>query len=164
MIKWIIISMLVLVSASTSAQEIWMAGPTFHLEFGNKHIRPSYGFEASYWNVKGFIYSVDAGIEYSCHRFRIYSETQTGIVITGVSFGPVLEKGRGEPIKLGLQGSVWLNYFFGLDYRVRYINGAYYQCPGTYFKLPLNYNEITDEIDKYNKDHPHSHHGDLFDD
>ncbi len=156
--------LLIIVHEYSNCQTIWMAGPTFHLDLGNHHIKPSFGFEVSCWKVIGVLCSVDAGFEYSIRRFRVYSEVQSGIGLTGASFGPVLEKGNGESIKIGLQGSCWINYFLGLDYRVRYMDGSYYQCPGTYFKLPLNINEINNELDKHHIESSHHHHHDLFDD
>jgi hypothetical protein len=163
MIKRIpIVILLVLLSVSINAQEVWMAGPTFHVNFGNKQIKLSYGFEVSYWNIIGFPYSVDGGIEFSRKRMALYSEAQTGIGLTGVSFGPVLNIGKSEGVKLGVQGSCWINYFLGFDFRIRYINGTYYQCPGSYIKLPLNYKVVSDELDKYNSQHHHD--DDIFDD
>lgn len=42
--------------------------------------------------------------------------------VTGGSLGPVVEfKTKGGNTRLGVQGSCWINYFVGFDYRVRYI-------------------------------------------
>jgi hypothetical protein len=46
--------------------------------------RLSYAIEVAYWNLQNFYYSVDGGFEFEHKKIRIYSEIQTGIIVTGV--------------------------------------------------------------------------------
>jgi hypothetical protein len=117
------------------AQEAFTIGPMVHFSIGNK-FRPAYGLEFSYWNFSHFPYSIDFGIDFEKSKFRIYSEAQTGIGITGISAGPCIEFKKESPIQLGLQGSFWVNYFLGIDFRFRYMRGKDYFAPGLYAKYP----------------------------
>jgi hypothetical protein len=136
------------------AQEAFTIGPMVHFTIGNK-FRPSYGLEFAYWNYSHFPYSIDFGIDFEKSKFRIYSEIQTGIVITGVSAGPCVEFKKDSPVQVGLQGSFWLNYFVGLDYRFRYMKGKDYFAPGIYAKVPF----IKGGYD-HSSSHYHHHHWD----
>jgi hypothetical protein len=99
------------------AQQLWTIGPMLHVNFGGEKRSTSFAIEASYWNIKSFPYSVGFAIEFDLKKVRLYSEAQTGIGITGISLGPVLQF-PGEGIKLGVQGSCWINYIVGVDYRI----------------------------------------------
>ena len=56
---------------------------------------------------------------------------------TGVSLGPVLQVGGGDGAKLGLQGTAWINYYIGLDYRMRFFRDQKHHSAGLYAKLPV---------------------------
>ena len=115
-----------------------MLGPMVHFNIGGEKIKASYSLELSYWNYEHFPYSVDFGLEFEKKKIRLYSEAQTGIAVTGIAFGPIIEyQTENKKFKLGTQGSLWVNYFAGANLRFRKIDGTLYFSPGTYFKLPL---------------------------
>lgn len=122
----------------TLGQEVWTIGPMLHYNFGGEKRHFSWAIELAYWNIKNIPYSLDGGIEFSKKRIRLYSEVQTGIGVTGVSVGPVLEINKVErKVHLGYQTTFWLNYFIGLDYRYRRIDKTNFNCVGTYGKIPF---------------------------
>ena len=122
----------------TFGQEVWTIGPMLHYNFGGEKRHFSWAIELAYWNIKNVPYSVDAGIEFSKKRIRLYGEVQTGIGVTGISIGPVLEINKAErKAHLGYQTTFWLNYFIGVDYRYRRIDKTNFNCVGTYGKLPV---------------------------
>jgi hypothetical protein len=134
----IITAFLCIVNLNALAQEIWMAGPMLHVNFGRGKPTVSFAIEVSYWNVTKFPHSVDFGIEFDRRKTtRFYSELQTGIGVAGVSAGPVLQVGGGDGAKLGLQGTGWVNYYIGLDYRMRFFRGQKHHSAGFYAKLPV---------------------------
>jgi hypothetical protein len=110
-----------------------------HVNFGSGKVKPSFGFEVAYWNVAHFPYSADLGFEFEKSKFRLYSEAQTGIAVTGLSAGPVLEFKKGSPVQLGMQGSFWVNYYLGFDCRFRFLKGSKQIAPGIYAKLPIGF-------------------------
>jgi hypothetical protein len=131
---------------NTFAQEIWTVGPMFHINFGAGKRSTAFSIEAAYWNITHFIYSVDAGLEIERGKLRLYSEGQTGIGVTGLSLGPVLEFNFPESkVRLGMQGSCWINYIFGVDYRVRFIDNQKFHYIGFYGKLPVATNGLDDD-------------------
>jgi len=133
---------------NTFAQEIWTVGPMFHFNFGGGKPSTAFSIEAAYWNITHFIYSVDAGLEIERGKLRLYSEGQTGLGVTGVSLGPVVEFNFPESkIRLGIQGSCWINYFVGVDYRVRFIDNQKFHYIGFYGKLPVATNGLDDDSD-----------------
>lgn len=120
------------------AQEVWTIGPMLHYNFGGEKRHFSWAVELAYWNIKNVPYSFDAGIEFGKKRVRIYGEAQTGIGVTGLSVGPVLEINKAEhKAHLGFQTTLWVNYFVGVDYRYRRIDKTNFNCIGTYAKLPF---------------------------
>lgn len=122
----------------TFGQEVWTIGPMLHYNFGGEKRHFSWAIELAYWNVKNVPYSIDGGIEFSKKRIRLYSEVQTGIGVTGLSVGPVLEINKAEhKAHLGFQTTFWVNYFIGVDYRYRRIDKTNFNCIGTYGKLPF---------------------------
>ena len=150
----IIITFLFFVNWNAQAQEIWTAGPMLHVNFGRGKPTVSFAIEVAYWNVTKFPHSVDFGIEFDRRKTtRFYSELQTGIGVTGVSAGPVLQVGGGDGAKLGLQGTGWINYYIGLDYRMRFFRGQKHHSAGFYAKLPVATTGLDD-----------GHSGDSFDD
>lgn len=133
-----IISLFLLYVVSSSAQEIWTIGPMLHINFGAEKRTTSFTIEAAWWKVKGVPHSLDFGIEFDRGKLRLYSEGQAGIGLTGLSLGPVLEFNFKESkTRLGVQGSCWINYFFGIDYRMRFIDKKRFDCIGLYAKLPI---------------------------
>jgi hypothetical protein len=123
---------------NTFGQEVWTIGPMLHYNFGGEKRHFSWAIELAYWNVKNVPYSIDGGIEFSKKRIRLYSEVQTGIAVTGLSVGPVLEINKAEhKVHLGFQTTFWVNYFIGVDYRYRRIDKTNFNCVGTYGKLPF---------------------------
>jgi hypothetical protein len=145
-----------IVSSSALAQEIWTVGPMLHVNFGRGKPTVSFAIEAAYWNVSKFPHSVDFGIEFDRRKTtRFYSELQTGIGVAGVSAGPVLQVGGGDGAKLGLQGTAWINYYIGLDYRMRFFRDQKHHCVGLYGKLPVATTGLDD-----GDGHSHSSWGD----
>ena len=134
----IFFSLTVFLSGKSFSQQLWTIGPMYHVNFGNGKAHGSFAIEVAYWNVKHFPYSIDGGIEFEKGSFRMYSELQTGIIVTGISIGPVLEFNlEKSKVGLGFQGSVWANYYFGVDYRYRKVNNYARYSVGTYLKFLL---------------------------
>jgi hypothetical protein len=141
-----IVVVLISCGIDSRAQEVWTVGPMVHINFGGgEKITPSFSLEGAYWNLDSFYHSVDFGIEFDRGKFRIYSEAQTGIGLTGLSFGPVLEFHRGHGTHLGVQGSCWINYFLGVDYRIRFIDKKRFHAVGIYGKLPVATSGLDDD-------------------
>jgi hypothetical protein len=125
-------------NAVAQAQEVWTVGPMLHVNFGGEKRTVSFAMEVAYWNITGFPYSVDFGIEFDRgKKTRFYSELQTGIGVAGVSAGPVFQVGGGDGAKLGLQGTAWINYYIGADYRMRFFRDQKHHGFGLYAKLPV---------------------------
>ena len=133
-------------------------GPMFHVNFGGKEeLRFSWGFEASYWistpsnhkenedddfsfNLNEGVlpmHSIDLGFEAQRKKVLFYCEYQVGLIWAGASVGPVLEY-NGNAAQVGFQGSVWGDYFLGLDFRLRkIIHQPLVYAPGVMFKIPV---------------------------
>jgi len=134
-LKTSLLILILLYCFSLKSQTIWTVGPMLHVNIGNEKVRASWSLEFAYWNFRHFPYSFDFCAEFEKKRIRLYSEAQTGIGIAGISAGPVMEIQTDESkVKLGLQGSVWGNYFLGFDLRFRTIDNKFFFCPGTYVK------------------------------
>ncbi|MBI2967569.1 MAG: hypothetical protein HYY40_07125 [Bacteroidetes bacterium] len=119
------------------SNQAWMFGPMLHVNFGGGKIKPSFALEVSWWNYHGFPYSFDFAIELEKQKLRFYAEGQTGIGLAGLSAGPLVEYNSGDKtFSGGFQGSLWANYFFGIDVRMRGSGGQFFFCPGAYLKLP----------------------------
>ncbi len=143
-----LITMLICWGVGSQAQEVWTVGPMLHVNFGaGEKIRTSFSIEGAYWNLDNFYHSVDFGIEFERGKTRLYSEGQTGIGLTGLSFGPVLEFHRGNGVHLGVQGSCWINYFLGVDYRIRFIDKKRFHAVGVYGKLPISTSGMDEDGD-----------------
>jgi hypothetical protein len=120
------------------SQQIWSVGPMIHFNFGGEKPRVSYAVEVAYWNLEHFFYSIDGGLELESGKIRLYSEMQTGFGLAGIACGPVLEfNTRQGSTHLGIQGSLWANYFLGADFRLRRVNKTTYTCIGIYAKAPF---------------------------
>lgn len=136
----LVMSLLAMASLHARAQEVWTIGPMLHVNFGEEKPTVSFAMEVAYWNVRSFPHSVDFGLEFDRRKKRrIYSELQTGIGVAGISVGPVFQfvKNAGDA-KLGLQGTAWINYYVGLDYRMRFFRDEKARAVGTYAKLPVS--------------------------
>jgi len=154
--KWMVFLLFSGIISTTTAQSLWTIGPMVHWNIGNKMTRASWGVEFAYWNWNHFPYSIDGGMEFGRQRIRLYSEAQTGIGILGLSAGPVLEFQTKKPaLRLGFQGSLWANYFGGVNLRFRRIDKHGYFCPGLYVKIPFN---ARDEYGNPIKGIPDYHH------
>jgi hypothetical protein len=117
-----------------------------HINFCGEKRSTGFSIEAAYWNITHFIYSVDAGIEIERGTLRLYSEGQTGLGVTGVSLGPVVEFNFPESkVRLGVQGSCWINYILGADYRMRFIDGHKFHYVGFYGKIPVATSGLDEE-------------------
>lgn len=146
--KALFLYLLMTTSLCAHAQEVWTVGPMLHINFGGgEKISTSFAVEGAYWNLSGFYHSVDVGFEFDRGKFRIYSEGQTGIGLTGLSFGPVLEFHKGHGVHLGVQGTAWINYFLGVDYRIRFIDKKRFHGVGIYGKLPVATSGMDDDGD-----------------
>ena len=136
--KILIAASLLILSQSISAQSIWTIGPMLHVNFGGGQKKSvSFALETAYWNVAGWPYSVDFGVEFDRKKTRLYSEFQTGIGLAGASAGPVFQFGKDSGPKLGLQVTTWVNYYLGLDYRMIFMRHEKRMAVGTYAKLPV---------------------------
>lgn len=134
-----LIAILICGATTSYSQEVWTVGPMLHVNFGSgEKIRTSFAIEAAYWNLRNFYHSVDFALEFEKGKTRIYSEAQTGIGFTGISFGPVLEFHHGHGVHLGVQATGWLNYYIGVDYRIRFIDKKRFHAIGVYGKLPVS--------------------------
>lgn len=133
--------------------QVWMIGPMLHFNFSEKKMHTSFGVELAYWNYEKFPYSIDGGIEFEKGKFRFYTEGQTGIGLLGISMGPVMEYRKEiKNMHLGFQGSVWANYFGGIDLRYRAVGGTSVFSPGLYFKLPLGLGDSDGDFDDWDWD------------
>jgi hypothetical protein len=131
---------------SSIAQEVWTIGPMLHYNFGGEKRTTSFSIEAAYWNIYKFPYGLDFAVEFDRKKIRLYSEVQTGVGVTGVSVGPVLEFNTAEGGRhIGVQGTVWVNYFLGADYRIRYIDKQTFHAGGLYGKFPVAHSGFDDE-------------------
>ena len=131
----VIVCFLLMLNSNATAQELWTIGPMLHVNFGGEKRSTSFAIEAAYWNITKAPYSIDFGVEFDRRKTRLYTEAQTGIGITGLSLGPVVQFSRGTGTKLGIQGSCWINYVLGVDYRMRFLRDEKIYSVGTYVKV-----------------------------
>lgn len=128
------------------SQEVWTIGPAIHVNFAKRQkVTVSYAVEFAYWNFYNFYHSVDGGLEFERKKIRVYSELQTGFKMGGISCGPVIEfTTNGQGTHLGMQGSLWTNYFISTDLRKRWIDNKCYTSCGVYApsKLPTSFPDI----------------------
>jgi hypothetical protein len=136
-VKLLITSFLFMLYLGAKAQEIWTIGPMLNVNFGGEKRSFSFAIEAAYWNISSFPHSIDFGIEFDRRKTRLYSEFQTGIGVAGISAGPVFQFGKDGGAKLGLQTTAWINYYLGLDLRMRFLKDEKIKSIGTYLKLPF---------------------------
>jgi hypothetical protein len=127
-----------------------------HLNIGNGKSHVSFGLEIAYWNIHHLPYGFDLGVDFEKSTFRVYSEAQTGLYLAGIAAGPYMEIKRANPVKAGLQTSLWANAFIGVDLRARFTKGKDTFSPGLYGKylwIPgTNLNDGFDEHHGHNWD------------
>ncbi|MBI5541011.1 MAG: hypothetical protein HY951_13180 [Bacteroidia bacterium] len=152
--KLFFLAFLLIVTAKVGfSQKVWTIGPMFHVNFGGEKIRGSFALEVAYWNLEHFPYSFDGGIEFESKKIRFYSEIQTGILVAGLSVGPLLQINTNEgSAHFGIQTSVWANYFIGFDYRKRWVNKEKLNCFGVYAKLPVAHSGFSESNSNSNYD------------
>ena len=127
-------------AANAQLNQVFMIGPMIHFNIGGPKFNVTYGIECSYWNYRHMPYSLDVGIDYGANKLRIYSEAQTGIGLIGVAFGPVFQyDAELNKANLGVQGSLWANYFAGVNLRFRHVGDNTVVAPGIYAKLPFGF-------------------------
>lgn len=142
-----------ILSTNAQSREIYMIGPMIHFNIGEPQFNISFGLECSYWNWEHFPYSIDGGIEIGGKKLRIYTEGQTGIGVLGASLGPVLQYNFAESkLNLGTQGSLWANYFAGVDLRFRFIDNKSIFSPGIYAKIPISSGYSSNNTDENHHD------------
>ena len=164
--KFSILLLVIILSHESKSQHIYTIGPTLHWNIGNKSCKPSWGLEFScYSKIFDLPEGYDIAIEHQKTKTRIYSEYQRSFIFMGYSIGPYIELSKEQPMKLGLQGSVWANAFIGLDLRYRVTRGEHYFAPGLYAKAMWYSNgSLSDYTHKYNAvnsndtDSYHHHH------
>jgi hypothetical protein len=130
-----VITLLLTLQINTYSQSLWTIGPMLHVNFGGEKRSTSFGIETAYWNINATPWSIDFGVEFDRRKTRLYSEVQTGIGLTGISLGPVLQFNTGGGTKLGVQGSCWINYGLGVDYRMRFLRDEKIHSVGVYAKI-----------------------------
>lgn len=128
------------------AQDVFTVGPTLHFNFGDKRPRVSWGVEASLWWYKdAFPVSGSFGFDHRKGSSVLYLQGQTGVALAGISAGPYLQLKKGEAPALGLQTDYWVNYYMGLNYRVRYGKGENQKAIGFYVKAPIELGANSEE-------------------
>ncbi|WP_266203209.1 hypothetical protein [Pontibacter kalidii] len=126
--------------SSAKAQDVFSVGPALHFNFGDKKPKVSWGVEASLWWFEDqFPVSGSLGFDRRKGSTVLYMQAQTGIGIAGVSAGPYLELRKEDVAVLGLQTDYWVNYFAGLNYRVRYNGEGKQRALGIYVKAPMQF-------------------------
>lgn len=140
-------------TAARSHLEYITFGPMLHWNFGSDEFKSfSYGLEAAYWKYErdpqggGFLrnlprldkpgFGLAIGFDVDRKSFRYYLEPELGMVMAGVSCGPVLEMPhKGGPSRIGVQAEGWVNAIVGADFRYKRLGGENFQSLGLYGKL-----------------------------
>lgn len=130
-------------------------GPMIHFNIKDGEFNAfSFGIEASYWRFgqepvesgAWFVmpdfklpgYGAALGVDFDKRAVRLYAEPQVGFILAGASLGGVAEiPWSGKAARLGFQGSLWVDYLVGMDFRYRYLAGDHYQALGFFAKLPM---------------------------
>ena len=138
-LKLKLLLLVMLLSFSTAQpQDVSSVGPAIHFNFGDKKPKVSWGVEASLWWFEDqFPISGNLGFDRRKGSTILYMQAQTGVGIAGISAGPYLELRKEDNPVLGVQTDYWLNYYAGLNYRVRYSGEGNQKALGFYFKAPL---------------------------
>lgn len=131
-------ALLLLLSFNVRAQDVISVGPMLHFNFGDQKPRVSWGIEAAaWWYEDNFPVSASFGYERKHGGNVLYLQGQTGVGLAGLAAGPYLEFRKDDTAMLGLQTDYWLNYFAGVNYRVRYSGEGNQKALGLYLKAPL---------------------------
>ncbi|WP_242929465.1 hypothetical protein [Pontibacter vulgaris] len=138
-------------ASEVKAQDAFSVGPMLHYNFGSKKPKISWGVEAAvWWYENGFPVSGNFGFDRRKGSTALYTQVQTGVGVVGVAAGPYVEFRKEESAILGFQTDYWLNYYAGLNYRIRYNPEQRQKALGVYAKLPLDLGpeeENNDDID-----------------
>ena len=117
-------------------------GPMIHCNFSDNGYHFSWGLEAAVYKgasneeLKKGIPGVDLGIEFERTKVRLYSEFEYGFAFYGAAIGGFWENDwENHKNSFGPQGSVWLNFFAGVDMRFRGSDNGTVLSPGWYAKL-----------------------------
>ncbi|PRY07823.1 hypothetical protein CLV24_12213 [Pontibacter ummariensis] len=139
-LKLKLLLLVVLLGFSTAqAQDVFSVGPAIHFNFGEKKPKVSWGVEAAVWWFEDqFPISGNLGFDRRRGSTVLYMQAQTGVGVAGISAGPYLELRKEDSPVLGLQTDYWLNYYAGLNYRVRYSGEGNQKALGFYLKAPLS--------------------------
>lgn len=133
------------------AQSSWISPhANVHMSHGDPEF--SLGLELSHWRTwkqvmgaesdasSGYpMLGVDLGAEYnlSANKWVEYAELQCGIVLAGMSVGPVHDGEHG----VGLQASLWVNFLAGAMVRFRHFGRSEQEqdlSVGLYLALPFH--------------------------
>ncbi|MEJ8803573.1 hypothetical protein [Pontibacter sp. H249] len=138
-LKYKLLLLIVLLTFSAAqAQDVFSVGPALHFNFGDKKPKVSWGVEASLWWFEDqFPISGNLGLDRRKGSTILYAQAQTGIGVAGISAGPYLEFRKEDAPVLGMQTDYWINYFAGLNYRIRYSGEGKQKALGFYLKAPL---------------------------
>jgi hypothetical protein len=137
---WICLLLMGLTKPGMCRVERYTIGPMFHINFSKDEITYSIALEGAAWWDDAFPISVDAGLEWEPSKIRVYSEIQSGVYVVGLSCGPVLELDyvNLKP-SIGIQVTIWANYYAGLDLRYRAMpGGGVITSSGFYAKILLD--------------------------
>ncbi|WP_114781953.1 hypothetical protein [Botryobacter ruber] len=137
-LKLLLLSLLCLLSLpEVRAQDVISVGPMLHFNFGDRKPKVSWGVEAAlWWYQDSFPASVNLGFDRRKGSTVLFAQAQTGVGVAGVAAGPYLELQEGEA-SVGMQTDYWINYFAGLNYRIRYGTGNNRKALGFYVKAPI---------------------------
>jgi len=128
-----------LLQTNAFAQDVFSIGPAINFNFGDKKPKVSWGVEASLWWFEDYKvpFSANLGFDHRKGSTILYTQAQTGVALIGLSAGPYIEFKKEEPTVIGLQTDYWLNYYLGLNYRVRYAKSGPQKSLGLYLKAPI---------------------------
>ncbi|MBC5775955.1 hypothetical protein H8S95_17905 [Pontibacter sp. KCTC 32443] len=145
----LLLILLVLALHAVHAQDVFSVGPAFHYNFGDKKPKVSWGVEASLWWFEDYKvpFSANLGFDRRKGNTILYTQAQTGLGIVGISAGPYIEFKKDEATAIGLQTDYWVNYYMGLNYRIRYAKGGPQKALGIYLKAPIMLDPEEDDGD-----------------
>ena len=129
------------------ANSSWI-GPRTSVHLGHGDPELSLGLELSHWRAwkqdggepsdkRRPMLGVDLGAEYnlSADKWVEYGELQCGLVLAGVSVGPVHDGEHG----VGVQASLWVNFLAGVMVRFRHYGASEQDFSvGLYLALPFH--------------------------
>jgi hypothetical protein len=135
--------LILLMIGSNAYSQVILLGPTIHYNFGGGSKSFSWGIEASSWIsvIKGPDsppIGLDLGVEFERGKLRLYSELESGMMFGG-SVGYAHEF-TADGNTGGLQCSMWLAVFGGIEWRYRRMNKQNYFVTGGFLKLPVYVN------------------------